>query len=570
MIGMPGMLRAIIAMLLLAITGLAQNSGARMDEIVQTFVPTTQFMGSVLVARGDQVLLSKGYGLANVESAVPNNATTKFRLASITKQFTAAAILILEERGKLRVEDKIKTHLPDAPAAWDNVTLFNLLTHTSGIPSVIGVRGDPIGEPLTPVESVALVRGKSLLFPPGQGWSYSNSGYAILGYLIERITGQSYEQFLQENIFAPLGMKDSGYDSDSPSIQNRATGYSAKRTGGPLAKAPFTDMSRPYSAGALYSTVEDLLRWEQGLFGGKLLSKASLDKMTKPFRNDYALGLQIRTVNGHKVIDHSGSLQGFNTWLAYYPDEKITVAVLGNLSGSAPAQIANLMGRLAHGDTFTLVSERKEISLDPQLLSQFAGTYQMSGGSTMLITADTSQLYGKVANQNLMSLFSESETKFFARTTNTLVEFSGNDAQGRPASLILSQDGKNTTAQRLSDAEAKRLADAEADLAQRIREKKPHPQSEAGLRRIIEELRRGQPNYGLMTATMTETLRRQLPLLQSIVKEGGAVQTIALTAVTPNGTDLYTVKVANASWECRVLLGPDNKIDVFGIRVLKD
>jgi CubicO group peptidase (beta-lactamase class C family) len=570
---MTRMIRAFVAILLLgtllASVGLTQSSGARMDEVVQTFLPT-QFMGSVLVAKGDQVLLSKGYGLANVEAGVPNNATTKFRLASITKQFTAAAILILEEHGKLKVEDTIKTHLPDAPATWDNVTLFHLLTHTSGIPSAIGVPGDPKEQPLTPVESVALVRGKPLLFAPGQGWSYSNSGYAILGYLIERISGQSYEQFLQENIFTPLGMKDSGYDSNSPSVQNRATGYSASRSGGPPAKAPFVDMSRPYAAGALYSTVEDLLRWEQGLFGGRLLSKASLDKMTKPFRNNYAFGLQVRTLNGHKVIDHSGGIQGFNTMLAYYPDEKVTVAALGNLSGSAPAQIANLMGRLAHGETFTLLSERREVSLDPQLLSQFAGTYQLSGSSTMVITADTNQLYSKIANQDLMSLFSESETKFFARTRNVLVEFSGNDAAGRPTQLILSQDGKNTTAQRLSDAEAKRLADAEAGLAQRIREKKPHPQSEAALRRIIEELRKGQPNYGLMTAAMAETLRRQLTLLQTIVNRGGAVQTIVLTAVTPNGTDLYSVKVANESWECRVLIGPDNKVDTFAIRVLKD
>jgi hypothetical protein len=312
------------------------------------------------------------------------------------------------------------------------------------------------------------------------------------------------------------------------------------------------------------------LRWEQGLFGGKLLSRTSLDKMTKPFRNNYALGVQVRTVNGHKVIDHSGGIQGFNTWLAYYPDEKITVAVLGNLSGSAPSQIAGLMGRLAHGETFTLLSERKEISLDPQLLSRFAGTYQFPGGSTMLITADISQLYGKVANQSLTSLFSESETKFFARTTNTLVEFSGDDAQGRPLQLILSQDGKNTTAQRVSDAEAKRLADAEVGLAQRVREKKPHPQSEAALRRIIEELRKGPPNYSLMTPTLAETVRRQLSLLQSTVKQGGAVQTITLTAVTTNGTDLYSVKTANASWECRILVAPDNKIDAFGIRVLKD
>jgi CubicO group peptidase (beta-lactamase class C family) len=562
------MMRAFIAILLLAGPGLAQNSGARMDQIVQTFVASKQFMGSVLVAKGDEVMLSKGYGFANVEWEVPNAASTKFRLASVTKQFTAAAILILEERGKLKVEDAVKAHLPDAPAAWDKVTIFHLLTHTSGIPSANGVPGEQFAVPITPVESVALVRNRPLAFQPGEKWNYSNSGYVLLGYLIERISGQSYEKFVQENIFTPLGMKDSGYDSNSTVIPRRAAGYSSSPAG-PV-NASFAHMSRPYAAGALYSTVEDLLRWEQGLFGGKLLSRASLDKMTKPFLNDYAFGVQVRTVNGRKVIDHSGSIQGFNTWLAYYPDEKVTVAVLGNLAGPAPSQIASLMGRLAHDETITLLSERREVSPAAEVLSRVVGTYQLSGGPIVRITSDTNQLYSKIGNQSALSMFSESETKFFAKSAEVQIDFSGKDAQGKPTQLVLLQNGRKTPGQRLSDVEANRIADAEAALTRRVREIRPHPESEAALRRMIEELRAGRPNYDLMTTTLSETTRQQMTQLQATVRQSGAVQTVSLTSVASNGTDIYSVQLDKGSWECRILIGSDGKMEAFGIRALSN
>src|SRR5215831_8992385 len=249
---------------------------ARMEQVVQSFVKDKQFMGSVLVARGQTILLDKGYGFANLEWNIPNSPTTKFRLGSITKQFTSASILLLEERGKLKVDDPVKKYMPDAPVAWDKVTIYNLLTHTSGIPSFTGFPDYVSTEaiPTTPEKLVARFRDQPLEFQPGEKWNYSNSGYVLLGYLIEKISGQPYDKFEQENIFNPLGMKDSGYDSNSAVILRRASGYSPGPSG-PV-NAGYIDMSIPLSAGGLYSTTEDLLRWEQGLFGGKLLSPASL------------------------------------------------------------------------------------------------------------------------------------------------------------------------------------------------------------------------------------------------------------------------------------------------------
>ncbi len=180
---------------------------SRMEAVIQSFVAPKQFMGAVLVARGDDLLLDKGYGSADLEWNIPNSDKTEFRLGSITKQFTAASILLLEERGKLKVDDAVKKYMPDAPAAWDKITIFNLLTHTSGIPSFTGFADYQKLEPFatTPAELVARFRDKPLDFQPGEKWSYSNSGYVLLGYLLEKISGESYTQFVEEKHFQATG-----------------------------------------------------------------------------------------------------------------------------------------------------------------------------------------------------------------------------------------------------------------------------------------------------------------------------------------------------------------------------
>src|ERR1700730_337181 len=182
------------------------QDASRMEQVVQSYVSSKQFMGSVLVARDETILLDKGYGFANLEWDISNSPTTKFRLGSITKQFTAASILLLEERGKLKTDDPVKKYMADAPAAWDKVTIYNLLTHTSGIASFTSFPDYASTEaaPTTPEKLVARFRDKPLEFQPGEKWNYSNSGYVLVGYLIEKISGQTYEQFVQENILTPL------------------------------------------------------------------------------------------------------------------------------------------------------------------------------------------------------------------------------------------------------------------------------------------------------------------------------------------------------------------------------
>jgi CubicO group peptidase (beta-lactamase class C family) len=440
------MFRRIVIAVVLAASCLGQDTTqndrvARMEQIIQGSVPK-RFMGSVLVAQNGKILLDKGYGFANLEWEVPNSPVSKFRLGSITKQFTAASIMLLEERGKLKTEDPIKKYMADAPAAWDKVTIFHLLTHTSGIPSFTGFPDyrSREAEAITPEKLVEWFRDKPLEFQPGEKWNYSNSGYVLLGYLIEKISGQTYSDFVQKNIFTPLGMKDSGYDSNSLIIAHRASGYSPAKDG-PI-NAGFVHMSIPFSAGALYSTTGDLLRWEQGLFGGKVLTAASLAKMTTPFKQDYAFGLTVSTSNGHKMIAHGGGIEGFNTALAYYPDDALVVAVLANLNGPVADELSLKLAQVARGDKVVLPTERKEITVSPEVLKQYVGTYELTPAFSIVVTLENGQLMSQATNQSKFPIFPESETMFFLKVVDAEIEFAKNE-KSEVTGMVLHQNGRD-------------------------------------------------------------------------------------------------------------------------------
>ena len=436
--------------LALAELAAAQNSAARMDEVVQSYVDARQFMGSVLVARGETVLFSKAYGSANLEWNTPNTTTTKFRIGSMTKQFTAAAVLLLEERGKLKIDDPVKRYYPDAPAAWDKITLFHLLTHTSGIPNHTTF---PEFESLstsrtTPDQLVKTFRDRPLEFVPGSEMRYSNSGYVLLGAIIEKVSGTSYEKFVNENVFMPLGMNDSGYDSTQAIIMRRAAGY-GPGPNGPV-NARYVDMTVPYAAGALYSTTEDLLRWERSLFGGKVLSRPSLEKMTTPAKNDYAFGLEVSRHSGRSVIQHGGSINGFSSRLAYFPDDEVTVIALSNLRGSGADSVVEKLGALAHGETVILPSERQEITVPADVLKRYVGTYAIAPGVNVMITLDGEHLFAQMSGQQRLQLFAQSETSFYMKAVEVQLDFV-KDASGAVTQLVSHQGGHDTNAKRISD-----------------------------------------------------------------------------------------------------------------------
>ena len=434
---------AVILVLIAASATRAQDT-ARMEQVMQSYVQAGTFMGSVLVARDGRIVFDKAYGMANLELDVPNTPDTKFRLGSITKQFTAAAILLLEERGKLKVGERFKAYIPDAPMSWDRITIQNLLTHTSGIPNFTDLAdyGTVKLSSRAASAAVAAVRDRPLDFGPGEQYRYSNSGYVVLGDIIERVSGQSYATFIAENIFKPLGMNDSGYDSNSAVIKRRASGYT-RLPNGTIVNATYIDMSIPHAAGALYSTTHDLLKWEQALFAGKVMSTASLERMTSPFKNDYGFGIGSRLTGGRKVLMHSGGIDGFNTMMAYYPETRTVVIVLSNVNGPVPDQATGHLAALMHGEAVTLISERKEIALPAATLATYAGDYTMPSAVNMRIVLDGNQLTAQLGKQPANPIFPQSETLFFMKAVDAQIEFAADGSF-----LVLHQGGRAQKASR--------------------------------------------------------------------------------------------------------------------------
>ena len=395
----------------------AQTIADSMQRVVQPYVDAQMFMGSILAAKDGKVIFSRSYGMADLEWNVPNSPTTKFNIASMTKQFTAAAILLLEDRGKLKTDDLVKKYLTDAPTSWDKITIYHLLTHTSGISDDAAKY-----EPGTPDKLI--FRDVPLTFQPGEQWAYTDLGYMVLGYLIEKIIGQTYEAFVQENIFKPLAMNDSGMFSNDAIISRRATGYWPGDNG--IENADRPDWRIGFSAGSLYSTTQDLLRWEEGLFGGKVLTPTSLHKMITPFKSDYGCGLHVNRVGGHLMIEHDGNNIGYNSDMAYYPEERIAVIVLANLNGTVTGEMTKALAAVAHGETPPIPSVHKEIPLPKEILARYAGTYQFSQ-YTLEITPEGNHLLIKYSNGDTDVVFPESEAKFFSKPWPLQFEFSKND-----------------------------------------------------------------------------------------------------------------------------------------------
>jgi CubicO group peptidase (beta-lactamase class C family) len=353
----------------------SQELTTRVDEYVNALVRQNRFSGAILLARDGRVLLSKGYGMANLEDETPNAPRTKFRLGSITKQFTAVAILKLQEQGKLSVQDAVCKYVENCPAAWQPVTIHHLLTHTSGIPNMTSFPEFRRIKffPATPLESIALFRDKPLEFAPGEKFNYSNSGYLLLGYILERASGKAYAEYLRENIFEPLGMKNTGLDINSAVIKNRAAGYSRGPQG--LINAEYINMTIPFAAGALLSTTEDLYLWDRALYTESILSKKSLEMMNTPFKNGYGYGVGVGEAYGLKNISHGGGIEGFSTFLSRFTNDDGTVIVLSNIEHADTGMIAKRLGGMLFADKVKLPNV---IAVSPQVLQQYAGRYQMA------------------------------------------------------------------------------------------------------------------------------------------------------------------------------------------------
>ncbi|MCS6816502.1 MAG: serine hydrolase [Blastocatellia bacterium] len=442
---------ALVALILLTnARGVAQDIVSKIEAYMNAHVRANRFSGAILVAREGKVIVSKGYGWANLEHEVPNTPQTKFRLGSITKQFTAMAILMLEERGRLSVHDPVCRYVPNCPEAWREITIHHLLTHTSGIPNFTNfpeyVKTQCLGEPAPPASTLDRFRDKPLDFRPGERASYSNSGYIVLGYIIEKVAGEPYEAFLRKNIFEPLGMVNTGVDSNSRIMRHRAAGYTWQDDA--LANAPYIDMTIPHAAGGLYSTVEDLYLWDQALHTERLVSKASLEKMFTPFKNNYAYGWVVTTHLNRKMIGHGGRINGFSTFIARYPDERVVVVVLSNLESAPSGRIARDLAAIVFGEPYELPRERVAIALDPRIYDAYVGRYELAPNLVLTVTREDDRLMLQVGGQPPIRMFPESETKFFLRIVDAQITFV-KDEKGEVTHLILHQGGQDQVARRV-------------------------------------------------------------------------------------------------------------------------
>ncbi len=329
---------------------------ARIDSMAQAEVDSdTTASVAIGVMRGTDVVLARGYGQADMELDVAATAETVYRIGSITKQFTSTAIMQLVEWGQIGLDDEITKFLPDYPTQGHRVTIHHLLTHTSGIKSYTGISPANMSRAfrrdLTHDELLDMFKNIPFDFAPGEQYRYNNSGYYLLGVIIEQVTGQSYADYLDEHIFDPLDMHVSYYCDEKTIIPNRAEGYA--RLDGKLVNDDPISMNIPGAAGALCSTVTDLMKWQRAINERRLVNEASYTRMTTPavLNNDsaitYGYGLRMGEVDGHRQIAHGGGINGFVTMLSYYPDEDLTVVVLSNTPGRHPSDMAQRIGHWA-------------------------------------------------------------------------------------------------------------------------------------------------------------------------------------------------------------------------------
>jgi len=358
------------AIVLLATTtaAFAQSKAEKIDQLISKYSEYGQFNGSALVSEHGKVLFKKGYGMANMEWQIANQPDTKHRLGSITKQFTAMLVLQLVQQGKLKLDVPITTYLPDYPkATGDRITIHQLLTHTSGIPNYTDFPDffkEKSRDPYTPEAFVKTFSDLPLQFTPGEKFSYSNSGYFLLGYLIEKASGKSYETCLEENIFRPLKMSNSGFDRSEKILKNRAAGY--EKRGDNYINTSYIDMSIPYAAGSMYSTVEDLYLWDQALYTEQLLPAKFRDLLFKNYiavgRNNesYGYGWFLYDIpnekNGEKikVIEHGGGINGFNTIISRIPADQDLIVLLNNTGGANLGQMREAIRNILYDKPYEM------------------------------------------------------------------------------------------------------------------------------------------------------------------------------------------------------------------------
>jgi CubicO group peptidase (beta-lactamase class C family) len=468
MIASPYVYRLVLALVLASIHAFAQandsskptpafnlppNFKEKTAKYMQERVRVTGFSGAVIVAHDGGPVFREGYGLANHELNVENTPRTKFRLGSVTKQFTAAAILLLEERGKLKVTDPVNKYLSDWPKTWNEVTIHHLLSHTGGLPRLTThVLSDVSGLSRATPPPFRAIRDlykpgeelQQLDFKSGEKFAYNNHGYIVLGMVIEKISGKPYCEFMREEVFRPLGMIDTDCEEPRTILKQRASGYS--RTDGTTTNAGYIDMRFPGGAGAIFSTVDDLLLWDRILASDRLLSAAARGKLFTTVKNDYAYGWWVRTKFKRKAQWHRGTVSGFMAMIARYPDERLFIAVLSNFERTQVRAIATELAAIALGEKYEIPREHKEIKIEPATYDAYVGKYTKDGnpGDAFALVRDGTKLMMQIPpGQTAFEIFPESQAQFFAKWGEYYLTFVKSN-NGKETHVLIRNEGEES------------------------------------------------------------------------------------------------------------------------------
>jgi len=447
---------AVVFFLSLTLTQAAAPSAVERAEVLMAsqLKKKTHPGFTVLVSRKGEVLFSKAYGMADVKGKKANTPDTTFRIGSISKQFTAAAILILQERGKLSVQDSLAKYYPKWPNG-KNITLHHLLTHTSGIYSYTShpFFALQVSKPANIATLIPAIQKEKVNFAPGEKWEYCNSGYLLLGLIIEKVAGKSYGEFLQAEFFKPLGMKHTGVHVVGKEPEGESLGYAKGLLGYKLSNN--WDMTWAGGAGALYSTTGDLHLWNEAVFSGKVLKKETLRAAFTPVKladgstKSYGYGWGIREKRGVRIISHGGGLQGFQSSLARAQDQKVTIVVLCNAGpGYNPGGMTGSLADIFLEKDMTPIPVRTvNTKLIGKNYDDYVGSYDF-GKAKLVVTREGDQLYVKLGGQKRIEVFPEAADEFFLKAVEAAVKFK-RDKDGNILQLMLHQNGQIQKAPRL-------------------------------------------------------------------------------------------------------------------------
>jgi CubicO group peptidase (beta-lactamase class C family) len=504
---------------------------------------------------------------------------TVFEIGSMTKVFTSLVLMDMVRRGEVALTDPISKYLPDSVKVPERngrkITLADLSTQSSGLPRMPANftpkdANNPYAD-YTVQQMYDFISGYKLTRDIGSQYEYSNLGVGLLGHVLSLRAGISYEALVRSRVCDPLGLKDTRITLTPEMKARLAVGHSAG-----LAPVENWDLPTLAGAGALRSTANDMLTFLAANLGfvktplaPAMADEVSVRRSAGALDMEIAYAWHVQSKDGNSIIWHNGGTGGYRTYMGYDPKARVGVVVLTNISTPAGGDD---IGRHLLNASYPLQkvaapAEHKQITLDTKIFDRYVAQYQLGPNAIMTMSRDEGRFYTQLTGQPKFEVFAESERKFFLKVVDAQLTFDV-DAQGAATQLTLHQNGRDIVAKRMNDADIKRAAEDSAAIAKRFKDQTQSPGTEAALRRNIEELQRGEPNYDRMSPQLADVTRQQLPQLKATMTQLGALQSVTFTGVGSGGADIYQVKFEHGTTEWRIMLGADGKAVSIGFRLI--